>query len=49
MKSSNQVVWTETSIVVLSKGIFQTSIPLREWSTSDGTTWSGVLRQGHQN
>jgi hypothetical protein len=48
MKSSNQVVLTETSIVVLSKGVFQTSIPLRHWSTHDGTTWSGLLRQGHQ-
>jgi hypothetical protein len=48
MKSSYQVVLSETSIVVLFKGIFQTSIPLREWSTHDGSTWSGLLRQGHQ-
>ncbi len=48
MKSSNQVVLTETSIVVLSHGVFQTSIPLRQWSTRDGTTWSSALRQRHQ-
>jgi len=48
MKSSIQVVLTETSIVVLSRGVFQTSIPLRQWSTCDGSTWSGQLRQGHQ-
>lgn len=48
MKSSNQVVLTETSIVVLSHGLFQTSIPLRQWSTRDGTTWSSTMRPRHQ-
>jgi len=48
MKFSNQAVLTESSILVLSKGVFQTSIPLRRWSTQDGMLWSGSLRQGHQ-
>jgi hypothetical protein len=48
MKSKYQAVLTENSIVVLFKGSFQTSIPLRHWSTHDGTTWSSRLRQGHQ-
>jgi hypothetical protein len=48
MKLSNQAVLTENSIVVLSRGVFQTSIPLRHWSTHDGVLWSGLLRQGHQ-
>ena len=48
MKSAYQVVVTEGSIVVSSKGIFQTSIPLRQYSTLDGSTWSGSLRQAHQ-
>jgi hypothetical protein len=48
MKSSYQVVLTESSIVVLFKGTFQTSIPLRQWSTRDGSTWSSLLRQNHQ-
>jgi len=48
MKSLNHVVATETSIVVLSKGHFQTSIPLRRWVTTDETEWSGSLLQNHQ-
>jgi hypothetical protein len=48
MKSLNQAVLTESSIVVLSNGVFQTSIPLRHWSTNDGVSWSGRLRQAHQ-
>jgi hypothetical protein len=48
MKSNYQVVVAETSIVVLSKGVFQTSIPLRRWSSDDGLQWSGRLLQNHQ-
>jgi hypothetical protein len=48
MKSFYQVVLTECSIVVLFKGVFQTSIPCREWSTNDGSSWSASLRQSHQ-
>ena len=47
MKSSIQVLVTETSVVVLSKGAFMTSIPLRHWTTTDGTTWSSRLRRAH--
>jgi hypothetical protein len=48
MKSSYQVTLTESAIVVLFKGVFQSSIPVRQWSTLDGRTWSGMLRQSHQ-
>jgi hypothetical protein len=48
MKSSIQVLVTETSVVVLSKGAFMTSIPLRHWITTDGTTWSSRLRRAHE-
>jgi len=48
MKASYQVVLTDNSIVVLFMSRLQTSIPLRHWSSVDGTTWSSVLRQGHQ-
>jgi len=40
MKCSQRVVLTDTAVVVLSKGTFLTSIPLRHWTTTDGSTWS---------
>jgi hypothetical protein len=44
MKSSLRVEVTETSIVVLANTQFLTSIPLRRWSTIDGSTWSSQRR-----
>jgi hypothetical protein len=48
MRSLHQVVLTQTAVVVLSKGAFLTSIPLRHWTTSDGSTWSSRLRRAHE-
>lgn len=48
MKSSIQVLVTETAVAILSKGAFMTSIPLRHWTTTDGTTWSSRLRRDHE-
>jgi len=44
MKSSFRVEVTETSVVILANSRLLTSIPLRRWSTIDGTTWSSRLR-----
>jgi len=48
MKSSINVVLTETSIEILSKNSLLTAIPLRQWTTTDGTLWSGRLRRSNQ-
>src|SRR5271169_6139523 len=44
MNSSISVVLTDTSIAILSKNTVLTSIPLRHWTSSNGSTWSGRLR-----
>ncbi len=44
MKSPLRVEVTETSIVVLGNTQFLTSIPLRRWSTMNGSTWSSQQR-----
>ncbi len=48
MKSPISVVLTETSIAILSKNSLLTSIPLRQWTTTDGATWSSRLRPCYQ-
>ena len=48
MKRSDQVVVTETAVVILSRGTFLTSIPLRHWTTTDGSTWSSRQRSAHE-
>jgi hypothetical protein len=44
MNSSITVVLTDTAIALLSKNTVLTSIPLRRWTSSNGSTWSGRLR-----
>ena len=44
MNSSISVVLTDTAIALVSKNAVLTSIPLRHWTTTDGSTWSGRLR-----
>src|SRR5271166_2576155 len=44
MNPSISVVLTDTSIALVSKNSVLTTIPLRKWSSNDGSTWSGRLR-----
>jgi hypothetical protein len=44
MNSSITVVLTDTAIALLSKNAVLTSIPLRRWTSNNGSTWSGRLR-----
>jgi len=48
MKSVINVVLTETSIAILAKNALLTSIPLRHWTTTDGSTWSSRRRPLHK-
>src|SRR5271167_3584766 len=44
MNSCISVVLTDTAIALVSRNAVLTSIPLRHWTTTDGSTWSGRLR-----
>lgn len=44
MNSSITVVLTDTAIALVSKNVVLTSIPLRHWTSNNGSTWSGRLR-----
>jgi hypothetical protein len=44
MNSSITVVLTDTAIALVSKNSVLTSIPLRRWTSNNGSTWSGRLR-----
>lgn len=48
MNPSITVVLTDTSIALVSKNSILTTIPLRHWTSNNGSTWSGRLRPDHE-